>query len=184
MYLVNQPDDNGAPSQYPQFNTITQNMMIANYQSQEAVDNDDGSGFYHTHHNFLVYGHYGEKADMADHDNWHHNNIYAYLYPVCYADLGGGEVGNRSHINHFENNTCIQAMDIASYAGVDCKNNGSYIPIFDNNEVYNPSGKTGMCGFTLAEWQAQGNDLGTQVHKGLPPDATVIAMARETLGLT
>ena len=58
-YLVNQPDDAGPPSQFPQYTTITQNMMVANYQSQEAVDNDDGSGFYHTHHNFLVYGHYG-----------------------------------------------------------------------------------------------------------------------------
>ena len=58
-YLVNQPDDAGSPSQFPQYTTITQNMMVANYQSQEAVDNDDGSGFYHTHHNFLVYGHYG-----------------------------------------------------------------------------------------------------------------------------
>jgi hypothetical protein len=52
-------------------------MMIANYQAQEAVDNDDGSGYYHTHHNVLVYGDYGQKADMADHDNWHHNNVYA-----------------------------------------------------------------------------------------------------------
>jgi hypothetical protein len=57
-------------------------MMIANYQAQEAVDNDDGSGYYHTHHNVLVYGDYGQKADMADHDNWHHNNVYA-----CVTDL-------------------------------------------------------------------------------------------------
>ena len=27
----------------------------------------------HTHHNFLVYGHYGEKTDMAGHDNFHVN---------------------------------------------------------------------------------------------------------------
>jgi hypothetical protein len=30
--------------------------MMANYNSQEAVDNDDGSSYYHTHHNYLVYG--------------------------------------------------------------------------------------------------------------------------------
>ena len=125
----------------------------------------------------------GEKADMADHDNYHHNNIYAYLFPVCYVDLGGGEVNNRSHINHFENNTCIQAMDTASYAGVNCKSNETYLPVFGNNQVYNPSGKTGMCGFTLKQWQAQGNDLGTQVHKGFPSDPAVIAMARTALGL-
>ena len=55
MYLVNQPNDAGHPSQFPAFSSISHNMMVANYQSQEAVDNDDGSGFYHTHHNFLVY---------------------------------------------------------------------------------------------------------------------------------
>ena len=54
MFLVHQPDDNGTPSQYPQFTTIEKNLMIANYNSQEAVDNDDGSGFFHTENNVLV----------------------------------------------------------------------------------------------------------------------------------
>jgi hypothetical protein len=44
MFLIHQPDDDGTPSVYPQFNTIERNLMIANYNSQEAVDNDDGSG--------------------------------------------------------------------------------------------------------------------------------------------
>ena len=34
-------------------------------------DNDDGSGYFHTKENVLVYGRYGQKADMAGHDNWH-----------------------------------------------------------------------------------------------------------------
>jgi hypothetical protein len=36
MYLVHQPNDEGVPSQYPAFNTISQNMVVANYQSQEV----------------------------------------------------------------------------------------------------------------------------------------------------
>ena len=36
-----------------------------------------GSGFYRTHNNVLVYGAYGQKADMADHDNHHSSNLYA-----------------------------------------------------------------------------------------------------------
>ena len=42
MFLIEQPDDGGVPSVYPQFNTIQRNLMIANYNSQEGVDNDDG----------------------------------------------------------------------------------------------------------------------------------------------
>ena len=38
MFLIHQPDDDGAPSVYPQFNTIEKNLMIANYNSQEAVE--------------------------------------------------------------------------------------------------------------------------------------------------
>lgn len=38
MFLIHQPDDNGEPSVYPQFNTIEKNLMIANYNSQEAVE--------------------------------------------------------------------------------------------------------------------------------------------------
>ena len=113
----------------------------------------------------------------------HTHNVYAYLFPVCYVDLGGGEVGNRSHINHFQNNTCIQAQDLASYAGVNCQDNATYpyVPVFGDNTIYNPSGATGMCGFSLKEWQTKGHDLGTTVHKGYPTDAAVIEMAAAIL---
>ena len=45
MYVVHQPDDRGPPTNIKQYDTISNNMMIANYGSQEAIDNDDGSGF-------------------------------------------------------------------------------------------------------------------------------------------
>ena len=120
MFLVEQPVDGGAPSPYPRFNTIHHNIMIANYNSQEGVDNDDGSGYFHTYNNVIVYGGYGQKADMADHDNYHRNNLYAYL-SLCYCDLGGGEVTNTSHRDYHQNNTCIQRHDMSEYASVRCK---------------------------------------------------------------
>jgi hypothetical protein len=39
--------------------------MLSNYNSQEAIDNDDGSSFYHTHHNYFVYGDGGSKQTQA-----------------------------------------------------------------------------------------------------------------------
>ena len=65
-------------------------MAIRGFHSEKSVDitltrvfrsNDDGSGFFHTYSNVLVYGHYGQKADMAGHDNWHVGNLYAYVPP-------------------------------------------------------------------------------------------------------
>ena len=46
-----------------------------------------------------------------------------------------------------------------------------------------PSGKTGVCGHTLAEWQAMGNDPGTTVHGPIPPADAIVKMAKKTLGL-
>ena len=183
MYLVRQPGDDGSPSALPQFNTIEQNLMIANYQSQEAIDNDDGSGFYHTRRNVIIYGRYGQKADMAGHDNYHVDNLYAYVYPVCYVDLGGGEVANISHRDHHQNNTCIQGMDSSTYAGIDCKGDSASRPIFSNNTIYNPSGVTSVCGMPLKQWQALGNDPLTTVHRGIPGDAAIIGWAAQKLGV-
>merc|ERR1712222_135668 len=56
---------------------IHHNFLIDNYSPQEGVDNDDGSQYYHTHDNFMVYGRQGLKSDFGGHDNHHFNNIYA-----------------------------------------------------------------------------------------------------------
>jgi hypothetical protein len=69
----------GEPSLVMAVREIHHNFFIDNYSPQEAVDNDDGSNYYHTHHNFLVYGSYGLKSDYGGHDNHHDHNIYAFL---------------------------------------------------------------------------------------------------------
>merc|ERR1711904_15047 len=68
----------GEPSMTMQWRDIHHNFFIDNYSPQENVDNDDGSGYYHTRDNFLVYGGNGLKTDFGGHDNQHFRNIYAY----------------------------------------------------------------------------------------------------------
>ncbi|ETO26019.1 hypothetical protein RFI_11118, partial [Reticulomyxa filosa] len=46
----------GYPSVIKQWDYISYNFILANYNSIGAIDNDDGSCFYQTHHNFFVYG--------------------------------------------------------------------------------------------------------------------------------
>ena len=138
-----------------------------------------GSGFYRTEDNVLVYGSYGQKADMAGHHNHHIGNIYAYVYPVCYVDLGGGEATGKN-VNEHRNNTCIQRQDYPSYVGINCKLNSSW-PQLSDNRVYKPSGRTSVCGVPLAQWQARGLDPGTRTFAGLPTDAEVTGWAAKKL---
>merc|ERR1719515_497455 len=69
----------GKPSMIMAWRELHHNFFIDNYSPQENVDNDDGSCFYKTHDNFMVYGGNGMKSDFGGHDNYHHDNIYAYV---------------------------------------------------------------------------------------------------------
>jgi hypothetical protein len=67
---------------------------------------DDGSCFYKTNNNFLVYGNRGMKNDFGGHDNHHFGNIYAYAgigLSVC-ATLDG-------HEDLFEDNYVVLTGD-------------------------------------------------------------------------
>lgn len=98
---------------------------------------------------------------------------------VCYVDLGGGETYPLHH-NGFINNTCIQGQDMSSYVGINCNNNQSW-PALRGNQIYNPSGITSVCGMTLAQRQAHGYDIGSAVHKGIPSDTSILALAENVL---
>ena len=37
MFLIHQPDDDGEPSVYPQFNTIEKNLLIANCKKTNKI---------------------------------------------------------------------------------------------------------------------------------------------------
>jgi len=69
----------GEPSMIMQWREIHHNFFIDNYSPQEDVDNDDGSCYYKTHDNFLVYGGQAMKNDFGGHDNHHYDNVDAYV---------------------------------------------------------------------------------------------------------
>jgi hypothetical protein len=53
--------------------------------------------------------------------------------------------------------------------------------MFRDNSIYNPSGATSVCGMPLSKWQAEGHDIGTTVHKGIPADQTIFTWATKVL---
>merc|ERR1719171_98645 len=107
----------GSPSMQMQWREIHHNFFIDNYSPQEDVDNDDGSAYYHTHDNFLVYGGQGMKNDFGGHDNHHYSNIYAYVgqgLGLC-SQLDG-------HEDQFFNNKLI--MTGSDVGGFTCSGTG------------------------------------------------------------
>jgi len=157
------------PSVFPAFRNIHHNFMLANYNSQEAIDNDDGSSFYNTHHNFFVYGDAGLKSDFAGHDNHHTSNVYAYV---------GGAFGTGVNLS-FVNNSVVLRGD-HGYAS-DCGNLPPGMKV-SGNKVFTPGSKLDVCGHhPLNEWVASGHDAGTTLA-ATPDDNAIIAMGRELLG--
>jgi hypothetical protein len=69
----------------PAVTEISHNFIVSNYHGHEAIDNDDASEYFNTHHNFFVYGANGLKSDFSGHDNRHHNNLYAYVAGACFG---------------------------------------------------------------------------------------------------
>jgi hypothetical protein len=54
---------------------VTRKLIVANYNVNQAVDNDDG--YWHTHGKVLAYGgSSGLKSDFGGHDLWHERNLY------------------------------------------------------------------------------------------------------------
>jgi hypothetical protein len=94
----------GTPTYVPLYREIVGNFWINDYNPQEAVDNDDGSAYYLTHHNFFPLSNGGLKNDFGGHDNHHYNNIY-YTAGGCMGICGQLP----GHEDAFYNNTCISS---------------------------------------------------------------------------
>merc|ERR1712130_1093443 len=136
-----------------QWDNIHHNFFIANYHSQEAVDNDDGSAYYNTHDNFFSYSGRGMKNDFGGHDNHHHDNIYAFIGEGM--SLSGQSKG---HEDYFYNNKVIMNTGNASLGKYACV--GDAITVVYNNSLFTPDGKATECGkpapitphTTVAKW--------------------------------
>ena len=162
----------GAPSMRMAWRAIHHNFFIDNYSPQENVDNDDGSAYYHTHDNFLVYGGNGMKNDFGGHDNHHYGNVYAYVgqgLGVCSQQSG--------HEDYFYGNKLVTTgTDVGGFAcGGDAKT------VVHDNAYFTASGGISECKMDLKAWQAEGNDKGSTVA-ALPSDDTIIGWARSMLG--
>mmetsp|Transcript_34796 Transcript_34796/g.91091 ORF Transcript_34796/g.91091 Transcript_34796/m.91091 type:complete len:314 (+) Transcript_34796:205-1146(+) len=161
----------------PLYREITKNLWINNYNPQEAVDNDDGSCWYETHHNVFPLSVGGLKNDFGGHDNHHHNNLY-YNRGSCMGACAQKE----GHEDAFYNNTCILAANSPSYARFSQAIDGTSYPIMHDNRVYTLDGKATESGKDIAAWQAQGHDLGTTVGV-IPSDDVIIAEAKSILDM-
>ena len=131
-----------------------------------------GSCFYHTHDNFLVYGGQGMKNDFGGHDNHHFGNIYAYAgraLGVC-ATIAG-------HEDYFYGNKAVITGN--SVGGPQC---GAPKTVMHDNEYYTADGAITECGKPLAEIVAAGGDLNSTVSK-IPTDDVIIGWAKGKLGM-
>jgi hypothetical protein len=147
-----------------------------------AIDNDDGSAYFDTHHNVLIaaasdaaWGGNSLKADFGGHDNFHHANL------DLFWSVGFGIVPTQAgHADGYYDNVLYIAADGDYGNGQTCSGPG--MTIVSNNTVYSPTGAINECGTSLAAWQAAGNDPGT---RGLPypEDETILGVARNLLGL-
>mmetsp|Transcript_29880 Transcript_29880/g.95178 ORF Transcript_29880/g.95178 Transcript_29880/m.95178 type:complete len:466 (-) Transcript_29880:243-1640(-) len=162
----------GSPSLSMAWRHIHHNFFIDNYSPQENVDNDDGSAYYQTHHNFLVYGGNGMKNDYGGHDNRHYGNVYAYVRQA--VGVCGQQPG---HADYFYNNSVVMTgTDVGGFA---C--DGPAKTVVHGNAYYTPTGKVTECKLGLDAWQAAGNDPGSRVGT-MPEDEAILGWARRMLG--
>merc|ERR1712013_843219 len=158
---------------------IVSNFMIANYDSNQAVDNDDGSAFYRTHGNFLVYGLQSAlKSDVGGHSNEHFENIVAYVKGECFGICEQLKGFNDA----FFNNTCvINSNDTVHYGSFSCSASQSTWPKLGNNSVWTLAtnvSAVGLCGLSEVEFQAKyGADLGTVVQSN-PDNEAIVQQAK------
>ncbi|GBG29319.1 Hypothetical Protein FCC1311_055412 [Hondaea fermentalgiana] len=162
---------------------IAENLIFANYGASQAVDNDDGSSYYHIEDN-VMFNSEGFKMDYGGHDSVFRGNlvvVYPYDGQNCFnvADFRHG------HAHHFENNTCIltqdfHAVDKVGHATGPCDDPSSRL-VLRNNHYYTPTGNaTIVCGsehLSLPDLQAQYPGLEARsTVEAVPPSSDILAM--------
>jgi len=87
---------------------IRSNFIIANYGGSQGIDNDDGSSWFHIHHNLFYHAH-GFKMDYGGHDS-----IYEYNMAMSPRDDGGPCFGMGSfkegHGDILRGNKCLLGL--------------------------------------------------------------------------
>merc|ERR1712216_938444 len=161
------------PSVIPADRHIHHNLILATYNSQQAIDTDDGSAYIRVHDNVLISGDNGLKSDFGGHDEVYYNNILPYV-GNCWKmwNFYGYNDG-------FWNNTCVFRDSYPS----DCfpKGKGVGWEVHDNR-VFSPSLPYKVCGMALEKWVDAGHDHGTTVA-AWPKDEDLVAWSKALLGM-
>ena len=160
----------GKPSIIPATRKIHGNFILANYDSQQAIDTDDGSAYYEVYDNFFAYGDNGLKSDFGGHDNVWHGNVLAYV-GNCYTVFNF-----KGYNDAFYDNKCVFRTGYGSTCGLSTG--------FDvhGNAVFSESGNLTVCKTDWANWTATGHDTHSTLSKW-PADAAVVAMGKKVLGM-
>ena len=155
---------------------IHHNFFIDNYSPQESVDNDDGSGYYLTHDNFMVYGGTGLKSDFGGHDNHHYGNIYAFVG----CAIKDNTIQIDGHQDSFFDNTVIMTGEDVGILRCDPLEEGK--TVMHDNRYYTTSGEVSECEFPLEEWQSKSpeNDPKSTVETW-PSTEYILDLARKKL---
>lgn len=156
------------------------NFIIGNYYTQNNIDNDDGSAYFHTHHNLLVYGDHGLKSDFQGHDNFQHHNIHAFLNAEAMTS-GDPKEKLAGHQDKFHHNFVLQKHSHSYVDQGSCSCPAPGCTEIHDNSIFTPDGKIdAMCNRTVEEREKTGVDVGTTVAS-FPPSSSVIDMARRFL---
>jgi hypothetical protein len=169
----------GTPSVTPAVNRVNQNFMLGNYNTQECVDNDDGSAYWLTSNNALFYSGNVLKSDFGGHSNTHSGNVALYVGGAI--GLYDANVVSPQYDDQFSNNTVVLTGSSIS-GSIPCS--GISTPRTFANQYYlsSPSSLS-VCGVNLTQWQKQGNEIGS-VALPIPSDDTaLLTLASQVLGL-
>ena len=173
----------GRPSIVPRTRQVHHNFWIGNYNSQEAMDTDDGSAYIHTFSNVFAYADNGLKSDFGGHDNVWERNLLLYVnncYGAGFAKFSWPWPG---YNDGFYNNTCVFR---ATYEST-CGREESFRAHIHSNRVYSRDGNLNVCAGTnrstrFAQWQRQGHDTKTKLGRW-PSDTQIVAEVNAVLGL-
>jgi hypothetical protein len=135
--------DGKTPSFNPLRRSIGYNLIIANYGASQAVDNDDGSSWYHIFHNVMYWSN-GFKMDYGGHDSIFEDNIVI-GYPRKSMCVGFGSF-YEGHGHVVRRNICLAANSNEPIIQLEtCENNHA---ILHENTYYTPNGNAScLCGY-------------------------------------
>ena len=135
--------DGTTPSFNPIRRRISYNLIIANYGASQAVDNDDGSSWYHIFHNVMYWSN-GFKMDYGGHDSIFEDNIVI-GFPRKSMCVGFGTF-YKGHGHVVRRNFCFAANDNEAIVQLEtCKDNHA---VLYENQYFTPNGNaTCQCGY-------------------------------------